>query len=87
MDAYYSYVCKIGGSITGEYAEGRMRGIFADKQFDAQTLELFRKIKSIFDPTKTLNPGVKMDVKVEDIKPLIRDSYSLDHQYSHLPRG
>jgi len=30
MDAYYSYICKIGGSISGEYAEGRLRGAFSE---------------------------------------------------------
>ena len=80
MDAFYSYVCKIGGSIAGEYAEGRTRGIFSGKQFQPQAIDMFRKIKDIFDPTKTLNPGVKMEARLDDVKKMGRDSYSLDHQ-------
>jgi len=87
MDAFYSYVCKIGGSIAGEYAEGRTRGIFSGKQFQPQAIDMFRKVKDIFDPTKTLNPGLKMDARLDDVKKMVRDSYSLDHQYNHLPRG
>lgn len=87
MDAFYGYVCKIGGSISGEYAEGRLRGQFNDKQFDPEVLKLFSNVKSVFDPTNTLNPGVKVDVDKRNIKTLIRDSYLLDHQYSHLPRS
>jgi FAD/FMN-containing dehydrogenase len=87
MEAYYGYICQIGGSITAEYAEGRLRGQFTDKQFDPDAIELFRKIKSIFDPTKTLNTGVKFDTDMSDLKSMIRDEYSLDHQYNHLPRS
>ena len=87
MNAFYGYVCKIGGSIAGEYAEGRMRGIFADKQFSPQALEMFMHLKHVFDPNNTLNPGVKVGAKFEDIKTMIRDNYRLDHQYNHLPRS
>jgi FAD/FMN-containing dehydrogenase len=87
MEAYYTYVCSIGGSISGEYAEGRVRGIFNSRQFDEDAMIIFTKIKKIFDPSNILNPGLKTDVKVEDLKPLIRNEYSLGHQYNHLPRG
>ena len=87
MDAYYGYICSVGGGIAGEYAEGRTRGIFNSKQFDEESMTVFAKIKKIFDPSEILNPGLKTDVKVEDLKPLIRNSYALDHQYNHLPRG
>ena len=87
MEAYYGYICQIGGSIAAEYAEGRLRGQFSDKQFSPEAIELFRKIKSIFDPTKTLNTGVKFDTDMNDLKSMIRSEYSLDHQYNHLPRS
>lgn len=87
MDAYYDYVCKIGGSIAGEYAEGRIRGQFNDKLFQPEALEAFRKLKQIFDPMRTLNPDVKVNVRANELKSQIRDSYSLSYQYSHLPRS
>ncbi len=87
MDAYYDYVCKVGGSIAGEYAEGRLRGQFNDKLFQPEAMEAFRKLKQIFDPTRTLNPDVKVNVRTNELKSLVRDSYSLEYQYSHLPRS
>lgn len=87
MEAYYGYICQIGGSIAAEYAEGRMRGPFSDKQFTPEAIELFRKVKNIFDPTKTLNTGVKFDTDLADLKSMIRHDYRLDHQYNYLPRS
>jgi FAD/FMN-containing dehydrogenase len=87
MDAYYGYICTIGGSITGEYAEGRMRGLYNTKQFDEQSMSVFNRIKKIFDPLGIYNPNVKLDVKLDQLKAMIRTDYTLDHQYNHLPRG
>ena len=87
MDAYYGYICSIGGSISGEYAEGRMRGMFNSRQFDQSSMDIFVKIKKIFDPAGIMNPGVKLDVKLDEVKSMVRNEYSLDHQYNHLPRG
>ncbi|MCA9324407.1 FAD-binding oxidoreductase [Candidatus Saccharibacteria bacterium] len=87
MDAYYGYICTIGGSVTGEYAEGRMRGLFNNRQFDEKALDIFHKIKKIFDPLGIYNPNVKLDVNADQLKSMIRSDYSLDHQYNHLPRG
>jgi FAD/FMN-containing dehydrogenase len=87
MEAYYSYICSVGGSISGEYAEGRMRGMFTHVQFDQKSVEIFEKVKVIFDPYHTLNPGVKMGVKADVVKSMVRNDYSLDHQYNHLPRS
>ncbi len=87
MEAYYGYITQINGSIAAEYAEGRLRGHFNELQFTLEANELFRKIKKVFDPTKTLNPGVKFDTSVTDLKAMVRSEYSLDHQYNHLPRS
>lgn len=87
MDAYYGYICSIGGSISGEYAEGRMRGLFNARQFNPRAMDIFIRTKRIFDPMHVMNPGVKLDVKLDEVKAMIRSEYSLDHQYNHLPRG
>jgi FAD/FMN-containing dehydrogenase len=87
MEAFYSYVCKIGGSFSGEYAEGRTRGQFSDKLFQPETIELFKRLKNIFDPMGIINPGVKVNVDSRQIKSMLRGSYNLDHQYVHLPRS
>ena len=87
MDAYYSYVCSVGGSLSGEYAEGRLRGLFTDKLFSEAERALFTRIKNIFDPLGTMNPGVKINVSFDEVKQMIRSDYKMTHEYNRLPRG
>lgn len=87
IDDYYNLVIDLGGSTSGEHGDGRLRAPYLPKLYGQQVYELFRKIKAIFDPYNTLNPGVKIDVSIEDIKPLLRDEYSLNHLFDHLPRS
>jgi FAD/FMN-containing dehydrogenase len=87
IDEYYNLVVQMGGSIAGEFAEGRLRGGQVAKLFTPEILGVMNQIKSIFDPFNIMNPGVKINVDNESLKSMIRKNYSLDHQYSHLPRG
>ncbi len=87
IDEYYNFVIDLGGSTSGEHGDGRLRAPYLPKLYGQQVYELFRKIKAIFDPYNTLNPGVKIDVSIEDIKLLLRDEYSLNHLFDHLPRS
>lgn len=84
MSLYYDMVIDLGGSTSGENNDGRLRGAFLQKLYGNQINELFSKIKTIFDPYSTLNPGVKVGVSLEDFKPIIRDEYSLNQFYDHL---
>ncbi len=86
IDEYHALVIKLGGSITGEHNDGRLRGPYLEAQFGIEVYDLFRKVKEIFDPYSTLNAGVKIGVTVNDIKPILRQEYSLDHLYQHMPR-
>lgn len=87
LDSYYSLVIEFGGSIAGEYAEGRLRGSQNEKVFSPEQISLMNNIKAVFDPFGILNPGVKVNVDLEILKSQLRNNYSLDHQYSHLPRN
>ncbi len=87
MDEYYNLVISLGGSISGEHGEGRLRAPYVEKQFGIEMYGLFQKVKQIFDPYGTLNPGVKVNVTLDDIKPLLRSGYTLDHLYNHMPRS
>ncbi len=80
-------VISLGGSTSGEHSHGRLRAPYLSKLYGPDIYELFRKVKAIFDPYGTLNPGVKIDVTLDDIKPLLRDEYSMEHLYDHLPRS
>lgn len=86
LDEYYSLVISLGGSTSGEHNDGRLRGAYLQQLYGPEVYQLFEKVKKIFDPYGTLNPGVKIGVTLESIKPLLRNSYSIDHLYDHLPR-
>lgn len=87
MEDFYQTVASLGGSTSAAGNDGRLRGPFLNKLYGDQAYELFSKVKQIFDPYGTLNSGVKMGVSVEDVKPLIRQDYSLGHFYEHMPRS
>lgn len=87
IDEYYNLVAEVGGSVSGSSAEGRLRASQVYKTMTPEVLDLMQKIKKIFDPFNTLNPGVKIDVDIDRLKTHIRSNYSLEHQHSHLPRG
>jgi FAD/FMN-containing dehydrogenase len=86
MDEYYNMVLQLGGSSSGEHNDGRLRAPFLPKVYGQEMYELFRQVKKIFDPFNTLNPGVKIDVTMRDLVPLLRDEYSMKHMADHLPR-
>ncbi len=86
IDAYYDLVISMGGSTSADHNDGRLRGPYLEKLYGAEIYQLFEKVKKIFDPYGTLNPGVKIGVTVADTKPLLRTNYSMDHLYDHLPR-
>lgn len=87
MDEYYNLVLSLGGSTSGEHNDGRLRAPYLERVYGPEIYELFRKVKKIFDPYGTLNPGVKTDVSLGNIKQLVRSDYSMDHLYDHLPRS
>lgn len=86
LDDYYSMVIEFGGSTSAQYNDGRLRAPYLEKLYGPEGYELLTKVKKIFDPYDILNAGVKMNVTVEDIKPLVRHDFSLQHLYSHMPR-
>ncbi len=87
IDEYYNLVIGLGGSTSGEHSDGRLRAPYLKQLYGDQMYEVFQKVKQIFDPYGTMNPGVKIDVTIEDIKPLLRHEYSMEHLADHLPRS
>jgi FAD/FMN-containing dehydrogenase len=86
LEEYYAMIIELGGSTSGQHNDGRIRAPFLEKLYGPDMYDLFRKVKQIFDPYGTLNAGVKMNVMLEDLKPILRQEYSLDHFYQHMPR-
>jgi FAD/FMN-containing dehydrogenase len=87
MDDYYALIIELGGTVSGEHGDGRLRAPYLEKMYGKEAYELFQKVKKIFDPYGTLNPGVKMGTSSDDLKALLRHEYSISHLYEHLPRS
>ena len=87
MQDYYGMVLDLGGSTSGEHSDGRLRAPFLPKVYGENMYKLFQDVKELFDPHGTLNPGVKVDVKMADLVPMLRNEYSMEHLYDHMPRG
>ena len=87
IDEYYKLVIALGGSTSGEHNDGRLRGPYLEALYGEDIYKLFQKVKQIFDPYNNLNPGVKMNVTLDDIKPIMRHEYGLEHLYQHMPRS
>lgn len=67
--------CK--GAFAFDSAEGRLKANASNMVIDETSLELFSKIKSIFDPMNVLNPGVKADSTLKDLVGMLRPTYSV----------
>lgn len=87
LDEYYALVISLGGTTSGGNGDGRLRAPYLEKLYGSEVYALFTKIKQIFDPYGTLNPGVKMNVNLETVKQQLRAGYSMDHLYDHMPRS
>jgi len=53
----FSLVWSLGGTISGEHADGLARAAFVRAQYGDEYYELLCKIKNIFDPDGLMNPG------------------------------
>ena len=59
MEECFEAVWKMGGSMTGEHGDGRLRAPFVERQY-RKTYWLMKEVKRLFDPKGLLNPGVKV---------------------------
>lgn len=87
LDEYHKLVISLGGSTSGEHGDGRLRAPYLEQLYGPELYGLFTKVKQIFDPYGTLNPGVKIGVNLDDIKGITRSEYTLNHLYDHMPRS
>jgi FAD/FMN-containing dehydrogenase len=87
MDEYYKMIISLGGSISAEAGDGRLRAPYLERQYGSEVYGLLQKVKQIFDPYGTMNPGVKFGSSMDDIKAIVRSDYNLEHFYDHLPRS
>jgi hypothetical protein len=60
LDAVVSLVSSLGGTLTGEHGDGRLRTPLLDHVWPSDAIDAFRFVKTAFDPAGILNPGVKV---------------------------
>ena len=53
-------VAELGGTVTGEHGDGRLRAPLLPQVWPAGTLARFAAVKHAFDPAGILNPGAKL---------------------------
>ena len=53
-------VIALGGTLSGEHGDGRLRTRSLGAVYGPEIMELFRRVKDAFDPVGILNPGVKI---------------------------
>jgi FAD/FMN-containing dehydrogenase len=79
VEEFHALVMDMGGCISAEHNDGLLRSPYLKAQYGEELYRIFEQVKHAFDPYNYLNPGKKVGVTLEGIKPLIRRSYSLDH--------
>ncbi|MEN8222110.1 MAG: FAD-linked oxidase C-terminal domain-containing protein [Acidobacteriota bacterium] len=57
LEKIFKYVISINGTLTGEHGIGLAKKNYLNLQYSSEEIELFRKIKEVFDPDNLLNPG------------------------------
>lgn len=87
LDEHAKLVIKLGGTVSGTGGEGRLRAPYVEAMYGTEGYALLQKVKKIFDPYGTLNPGVKFGTSQDDIKAMLNANFGLDHVYDHLPRS
>ncbi|MDQ2666685.1 MAG: FAD-binding oxidoreductase [Gemmatimonadota bacterium] len=62
LDDVTALVAELGGTVTGEHGDGRLRAPLLSRVWPAGSLERFAAVKHAFDPAGILNPGAKLAV-------------------------
>ncbi|MDO4887576.1 MAG: FAD-binding and (Fe-S)-binding domain-containing protein [Actinomycetaceae bacterium] len=58
MEEAADLAASFGGSLSGEHGDGRARSELLGRMYGPQLIELFGRVKDLFDPEGLLNPGV-----------------------------
>jgi FAD/FMN-containing dehydrogenase len=66
LEAVVELVAELGGTLSGEHGDGRLRAPFLERIWGGAALEMFRSVKEHFDPEGRLNPGVILPLEGQD---------------------
>ena len=81
LDEISTLTGHLGGTLTGEHGDGRLRAPLLSRVWTAEALERFAAVKHAFDPDAILNPGAK--VALPGARPL--DAVKYDPALPALP--
>jgi len=70
MEQVFDLVFKFHGSMSAEHNDGLIRGPFLEKMYGKEMLQIFKEVKTIFDPKNIFNPHKKTNSSMD---------YSLSH--------
>jgi FAD/FMN-containing dehydrogenase len=72
LDDVVALTVRLGGTLSGEHGDGRLRAPLLRKMWHKDSLQAFEVLKKAFDPDNIFNPGVKIPLPgqkaLEDIK-------------------
>ena len=79
-------VSELGGSMSGEHADGRTRGVILPHVFGLGLFDLFVEIKDLMDPRAILHPGVKIikGARDKDLYQAIEELVGIQEDESQL---
>jgi hypothetical protein len=60
LDEVTALAARLGGTITGEHGDGRLRAPLLARVWPPEALARFAAVKRAFDPENLLNPGAKI---------------------------
>ena len=87
LEQYQQLILKYRGSNSASRNDGRLRGPLLAVQYGDEVNAIFKQVKTLFDPYNFFNPGVKIGVTFDQVRPLVKTHYSLDRIYGHMPRS
>ncbi|OGI73040.1 hypothetical protein A3D42_00240 [Candidatus Nomurabacteria bacterium RIFCSPHIGHO2_02_FULL_41_18] len=83
-DKVYDLVLRYHGSITAEHNDGLIRTPYLNKMYSPAMLQIFKKIKEIFDPKNIFNPGKKIPTQNQGgTKEYITKHIAAEHKITH----
>ncbi len=79
-------VTELGGSMSGEHADGRTRGIILPHVFGLRLFDLFVDIKDLMDARAILHPGAKIvkEARDKDLHQAIQELVGIEEKDSQL---
>jgi FAD/FMN-containing dehydrogenase len=66
LEETVALVVGLGGTLSGEHGDGRVRAPFVDRIWSPELVSVFREVKERLDPDGLMNPGVILPLPGQD---------------------